>query len=85
MLASQNLSPQQLAAAQLEDQIADKVVLALRKSGCGYFHNLVVCVDGHTVSLQGLLPSYYLKRRAYQVVVAVPGVEKLIDDIELVR
>ena len=85
MHARQFFSPFETGTTVTDDEIADAVCLALQNTGYLQIQNLQVRVDEHDVYLRGLLPSYFLKQIAQQVVMGVPGVKALIDDIDVVN
>lgn len=66
-----------------EDALIEAVTGALQKAGYHQLGHLQVAVDGHEVTLQGRLPSYYLKQIAHHVVANVPGVNVILDRIDV--
>jgi len=68
---------------EVESDLADKVADALRNTGYVQLSDLNVRVDRYDIHLQGHLPSYYLKQVAHYVVLRVPGVQMLVDDIQI--
>ncbi len=85
MFACQILLPIQPTEMDMETQLAENVYLALRNAGYAQLQNLKVQVDGRDVILQGRLPSYYLKQIAHHVVLAVTGVQRIVDKIDVVN
>lgn len=83
MSVSQLLLPQP-DVLDFESDLADKVANALRSTGYVQLHNLNVRVDDRDIHLHGRLPSYYLKQVAHYAVLRVPGVNTLVDDIDIV-
>lgn len=75
----------QPSVAECEEMFSEKVSMALRNSGYVQLQDLNVRVDHQGVHLQGRLPSYYLKQLAHQVVLSMPEVRTLIDDIDVVN
>lgn len=84
MSTNQVLLPEQLVATQFENRIADEVLMALRHSGYAQLPELEIRIDGQNVFLRGRLPSYYLKQQAHHAVLKVPGVQRIIDEIDIV-
>ncbi len=84
MIATQVLSPMESTSTEMDDRIAAAVTAGLRSTGYAQLQQLHVRVDGHAVFLQGSLPSYYLKQIAHRVILALPVVHTIYDDIVVV-
>lgn len=57
---------------------------ALRATGHLPLRYLEFTEDGGVVTLRGRLPSYYLKQIAQTVVLAIPGVDGVCDELDVV-
>jgi hypothetical protein len=68
-----------------ELHLAEAVGRALRATGYPPLWQVEVSVSGHQVSLRGHVPSYYLKQIAQTVVLALPEVLDLRNDLEVTR
>lgn len=64
--------------------LAERVLEALRKTGYLALAELSVRMMGNEVVLKGHVPSYYLKQLAHNIVLDVPGIHTIIDDIEVI-
>jgi osmotically-inducible protein OsmY len=58
---------------------------ALLTSGYLVLRDLEVLVEGRRVCLKGKVPSYFMKQMAQTIVLAHPGVEELVDGLQVVR
>jgi osmotically-inducible protein OsmY len=56
---------------------------ALDTTSHGWLHLVAVVTDGDVVVLRGRVPSFYLKQLAQAIVLAVPGVEGLRNELEV--
>jgi osmotically-inducible protein OsmY len=66
----------------LEDiRLAERVARALRATGHRPLRGIGVTVYARTVSLEGQVPSYYLKRLAQATVQTVPGVYQVCNNL----
>ena len=65
-----------------DEQILELVNEALR--GCGQLRNLEANCDNGRVTLQGLVPTNYLKQVAQAVVQSVAGIRDIDNDIRVV-
>ena len=75
-----------LATQCLEDlRLAERVARALRATGYPALRTIDVTVSNRLVFLEGRVPSYYMKQVAQAVVLDVPGVRELRNDLEVVR
>jgi hypothetical protein len=68
-----------------ELRLAEEVGRALRATGYPPLWLIEISVSGRQVSLRGRVPSYYLKQIAQAVVLALPGIVELRNDLEVVR
>lgn len=68
-----------------DDQIVDLVHQSFRDSGYGQFRQLKVYCDHGRVTLQGSLPTYYLKQVAQTVIRLIPGIRDLDNDVKVLR
>jgi osmotically-inducible protein OsmY len=75
-----------LLLQSLEDlDLAERVGRALAASGYGPLRDLEVTVQARLVILAGRVPSYYLKQVAQATALAVRGVERVRNDLEVGR
>lgn len=66
-----------------DEELLDLVHRALHSAGYRHFRNLnVECVNG-VVTLQGTLPSYYLKQVAQTVILAIVGVRDIDNGVRV--
>jgi osmotically-inducible protein OsmY len=65
--------------------LAERVERALRATGYGLLRGIDVTVHVRLVILGGRVPSYYLKQVAQATALAVPGVERVRNDLEVGR
>lgn len=68
-----------------DDQIVELVRQSFRDSGYGQFRQLKVYCDHGRVTLQGCLPTYYLKQVAQTVIRLIPGIRDLDNDVKVLR
>lgn len=74
----------ELIPRMTDEELLDFVHRALHSAGYRHFRNLKVdCVNG-VVTLQGALPSYYLKQVAQTVILAIVGVRDIDNDVKVV-
>lgn len=69
--------------AERGDGISATVRRALRDAGYAPLRTLAACVDDGVVVLQGEVPSYYLKQIAQSVVLPVPGVRGVRNEVSV--
>ena len=69
--------------AMTDERIVDQVHQALHASGYGQLRKLQVHCDHGRVTLQGRLPTYYLKQVAQSLVDTVPGVHDIDNDVSV--
>jgi osmotically-inducible protein OsmY len=75
-----------LAAQCLTDLLlAEQVERALRATGHAPLRAIEVTACGGVVILRGRVHSYYLKQLAQAAARAVPGVQELRNDLEVIR
>jgi osmotically-inducible protein OsmY len=73
-----------LANQCLQDlRLAERVARALRAIGYPSLRAVDVSVGNRRVFLQGRVPSYYMKQVAQAVVLNVPGVTELQNDLDV--
>ena len=78
--------PDAVLAESAEDfGLAQRVVRALGATGYLPLRAVEVSVHGRVTFLQGQVPSYYLKQLAQVCALAVPGVQELRNDCQVVR
>jgi osmotically-inducible protein OsmY len=65
--------------------LAERVGRALRATGYGPLRGIEVTAQERLVILAGRAPSYYLKQVAQATALAVPGVERVRNDLEVGR
>jgi osmotically-inducible protein OsmY len=74
-----------LAKQCLEDlRLAERVARALRATGYPSMRTIEVTAGNRCVYLQGQVPSYYMKQVAQAVVLSVPGIQELHNELEVV-
>lgn len=75
-----------LLMQMVEDlDLAERVGRALAATGYGPMRDIQVTVQARLVILEGRAPSYYLKQVAQASALAVPGVERVRNDLEVGR
>jgi osmotically-inducible protein OsmY len=77
------LPPDDGNAAITDGQIVDDAYFALRASGYGQLQRLQVYCDHGRVTLQGRLPTYYLKQVAQCIVLSVAGIRDIDNDVKV--
>lgn len=70
---------------RVDDQIVDEVYQALHDSGYVQLHALEVYCDNGRVTLQGRLPTYYLKQVAQTAIRLVDGILDIDNDVKVLR
>jgi osmotically-inducible protein OsmY len=80
----------QVSAGLLKQSLADlrlseRIECILRASGFGSLSNLEITVHVGLVILEGRVPTYYLKQVAQAIVLALPGVQQVRNDLNVVR
>jgi hypothetical protein len=74
-----------LAKQCLEDfHLAERVARALAATGYPSLRTLDVTAGNRVAFLQGRVPSYYMKQVAQAVVLHVPGIRELRNELEVV-
>lgn len=63
--------------------LADVVRDALAQTRRSWLQRVVVTAEGGTVVLQGQVPSYYLKQMAQAIALALPGVERVRNELRV--
>ena len=63
--------------------LAERVERALRATGYGPLRGIEVTVHARLVILDGRVPSYYLKQVAQTSALAVPGVRRVRNDLDV--
>ena len=76
---------QRLARSVLDLDLAERVERALRATGYGPLRGIEVTAHERLVILAGPAPSYYLKQVAQATALAVPGVDRVRNDLEVGR
>jgi osmotically-inducible protein OsmY len=66
-----------------DDQILDEAHRALSSTGYGQLRNLHVYCDHGRVTLQGRVPSYYLKQVAQAAIQSLPAVCDIDNDLQV--
>ena len=64
--------------------VADDIQRAIRTSGYAALYRLDVDFQAGVATLRGRVPSWYLRQMAQMLVRRVPGVEQLVDCLEVV-
>jgi osmotically-inducible protein OsmY len=67
-----------------DEELPDRICVALLKTGRFYGNEIDVDVDGDRVVLYGSVPTYYLKQLAQTACLHVAGVKKLQNEIEVI-
>jgi osmotically-inducible protein OsmY len=76
----------QLLVQSMEDlRLAERVDHALRSTGYVPLRDIAVTVQGRLVMLEGRVPSYFLKQLAQASAMAVPGVQRVRNDLMVGR
>jgi hypothetical protein len=75
--ATETFNPQPAPAEMAERCLRSNPYLALKNVSCA-------CLDSVLV-LRGRLPTYYLKQRAQEVVAGLAGVERIDNQIQVVK
>ena len=68
-----------------DEQIVVLVNEALRSTGFRQFQGLKVYCDNGRVTLQGQLPTYYLKQVAQTTIRTVDGVRDIDNDVKVLK
>ena len=84
MIATQNPTSNQPGTLTPTEALAAEIAGALRNTGYRQLLDLQVRVDGHDVILRGRLPSFYLKQVAQHTVSILPGVNVVLDAIDVI-
>lgn len=84
-LADARMADSDLGKTTTDDQIVDLVYQSFRASGYGQFRQLKVYCDHGRVTLQGSLPTYYLKQVAQTVIRLIPGIRDIDNDVTVPR
>ena len=61
----------------------DRVIAALDQTGYGWLRRVAVTAEGGTIILRGKVPRFYLKQMAQSVVLAIPGVVLLRNELQV--
>jgi BON domain len=64
--------------------LAERIERALRATGCPALHTIDVSVQWSVVVLQGRVSSFYMKRMAQAIVLAVPGIWEFCNELEVI-
>ena len=74
------------AVQALEDvRLGERVARALRASGHGPLREVGVTVCARVVTLEGRVPSYFLKQLALASALAVPGAHRVCNELKVVQ
>ncbi len=65
--------------------LADRVARALRATGYGPLRDVAVSVHARAIILGGRVPSYHLKQVAQAAALSVPGIDRVVNDLEVGR
>jgi osmotically-inducible protein OsmY len=75
----------QAASQRIDDcRLAARVEQALCASGYGPLRRITISVRERNVILEGHVPSYYLKQVAQSAVLSVSGIDRVLNDLEVV-
>lgn len=66
-----------------DEQITDLACQALRATGYCQLRHLQVYYEHGRITLQGQLPTYYLKQVAQSVILQVDGVREIDNDVRI--
>lgn len=80
----QILAPANHTISTPDQRLVQTIQLALDKSSYLQLRGLEVRVDQERVHVRGRLPSYYLKQLATHIISEVPGVQSVVDEIDVV-
>jgi osmotically-inducible protein OsmY len=73
-----------LLAESLDDlRLAERVARALHASGYGPLRGIAVTTHRRLVTLEGRVPSYYLKQIAQSTALSVPGVDQVRNELRV--
>jgi hypothetical protein len=76
--------PSLLVQRRTKLSLSGRIKRALRATGYSALRTIEVVVQGRCVVLQGLVPRYHMKQIAQVVTLAVPGVQQLCNDVEVI-
>jgi osmotically-inducible protein OsmY len=76
--------PSLLVQRRTKLSLSGRIKRALRATGYSALRTIEVVVQGRCVVLQGVVPSYHMKQMAQVVTLAVPGVQQLCNDVEVI-
>ncbi|MBS0208177.1 MAG: BON domain-containing protein [Planctomycetes bacterium] len=72
----------EVTLAQTRDEMLKQIIhCSLSQTGYTYFRKLDVSVSSGIVTLEGLVPSYYMKQKAQAAVLAVAAVVALKNNL----
>ena len=71
------------SSAAESDALADAVRNALHQTAHGWLQRVAVTVEAGSIVLRGKLPSFYLKQVAQTIVLTVPGVATLRNELHV--
>lgn len=64
-------------------KLIERVVHALATRNCRSLREVTIALEGSCVSLHGTVRTYYAKQLAQQTVISVPGVTKIVNELEV--
>ena len=77
--------PKSLEQVQADEATAQRIYAALNADPTYFYRHVDVRVDGGVAELKGYIWSTAALYRAKQIVAAVPGVARVVNDMELER
>lgn len=64
-----------------DERLAGEVYRALLGTGRSGLQRVNIAVDGGQVTLQGIVPTYYMKQLAQELAMSVDGIERVHNDV----
>jgi osmotically-inducible protein OsmY len=65
------------------DPVVDAALAALDQTGQSWLRRVVVSAEDGAIVLRGRVPSFYLKQTAQTIVLAIPGVTGLRNELQV--
>lgn len=74
-----------LFSASCESDLRESVENSLQRTGYLQHRSLTISVDGAAVTVEGVLPTWFMRQVALECIKRVAGVVEVIDRIQVVR